>query len=61
MLQVFLPPHVPDVTDVGLCTLGAAGGMLVTLRLQAHTQRHGTGQAAFAAVDNTAVQRQHQR
>jgi len=35
MLQVFLPPHVPDVSDVILCTAGAAIGMLVTLRIAA--------------------------
>jgi len=29
--QVFLPPHVPSSTDVVLCTVGAAIGMLVTL------------------------------
>lgn len=33
MAQVFLPPHVPSSTDVILCTLGAAIGMLVTLRI----------------------------
>jgi glycopeptide antibiotics resistance protein len=29
MTQVFLRPHVPDITDVILYTAGAAGGMLV--------------------------------
>ena len=33
MAQVFLPPHVPSSTDVILCTLGAAIGMFVTLRI----------------------------
>ena len=31
--QVLLPPHVPDITDVILCTAGAAIGMFVTLQL----------------------------
>ncbi len=31
--QVFLPPHVPDVTDVLLCSAGAAFGILLTARL----------------------------
>jgi VanZ family protein len=30
---VFLPPHVPSSTDVILCTVGAAIGMFVTLRI----------------------------
>jgi len=33
MAQVFLPPHVPDVTDVILCTAGAAVAMFVTARI----------------------------
>ncbi|NQU22400.1 MAG: VanZ family protein [Candidatus Nealsonbacteria bacterium] len=33
MAQVFLPPRVPDVTDVILCTAGATVGLLVTMRL----------------------------
>ena len=38
MAQVFLPPHVPSSTDVALCTVGAAIGMLVTLRVVAAGQ-----------------------
>jgi VanZ family protein len=30
--QVFLPPHVPDITDLIVETAGAAIGMLVALR-----------------------------
>ena len=33
MVQVFLPPHVPNSTDVILCVAGAAAGMFVTFRL----------------------------
>ncbi|MBN1589433.1 MAG: VanZ family protein [Pirellulales bacterium] len=33
MAQVFLPPHYPDITDVILCTAGAAVGMFVTARI----------------------------
>ncbi len=40
MAQVFLPPHVADVTDVLLCTAGAAIGMFVTARIA------GSGRAA---------------
>lgn len=35
MVQVFLPPHVPDITDVLLCTAGAAAGMLLPAWFQA--------------------------
>ena len=35
MAQVLLPPHVPDVTDVILCTLGAGLGWAVTWRMLA--------------------------
>jgi VanZ family protein len=33
MAQVFLPPHVPDISDVILYTAGAAIGMLIALRM----------------------------
>lgn len=33
LAQVWLPPHVPDFTDVLLCAAGAALGMYVTWRL----------------------------
>jgi VanZ family protein len=33
MAQVFLLPHVPDLTDVILYTAGTAAGMLFTLRV----------------------------
>ncbi|MFH1924467.1 MAG: VanZ family protein [Planctomycetota bacterium] len=33
MMQVFLPPHVPEITDVILYTVGAAIGMLVTVQM----------------------------
>jgi VanZ family protein len=33
LLQVVLPPHVPDVTDVVLGALGAAAGAAVTWRI----------------------------
>ena len=33
MLQVMLPPHIADVTDVLLCTLGAWLGVLVTWKI----------------------------
>ena len=35
MIQVLLPPHVPDVTDVMLCAAGAALGVLITLHILA--------------------------
>jgi VanZ family protein len=37
LAQVFLPPHVPDITDVLLGTIGAAVGMVVALRVRAGT------------------------
>jgi glycopeptide antibiotics resistance protein len=33
LAQVFLAPHIPDVTDVLLYTIGAGLGMMVTVRL----------------------------
>jgi glycopeptide antibiotics resistance protein len=36
IFQVLLPPHVPDLTDVVLCTGGAVVGMLVAIRLHEH-------------------------
>jgi len=38
MAQVFFPPHVPDVTDVLLCTAGAAIGILVTVQVGRSTK-----------------------
>lgn len=33
LLQVFLPPHVPDITDVLLYAVGGAAGLLITARI----------------------------
>ena len=41
LLQVFLPPHVPDVSDLILAAIGAAIAVPVVLRLYAH----GVGRA----------------
>jgi VanZ family protein len=38
LLQVFLPPHVPDLSDVLLCTLGGLLGMILTVRVFARRE-----------------------
>jgi VanZ family protein len=42
LAQVFLPPHVPDVTDVILGAVGALAGMLVVLRMTAGAKASST-------------------
>jgi VanZ family protein len=34
LIQIFLPPHVPDITDVLICISGAVGGAILTERLE---------------------------
>ena len=38
MIQVFVKPHVPDFTDVVLCTSGSILGMFITLRIRGRSQ-----------------------
>ena len=33
LAQVFLPPHVPDVTDVLLAAIGATIGVTIVMRI----------------------------
>ena len=39
LLQVFLPSHVADLSDVLLCTFGSLVGMIVTVRVFARRER----------------------
>ena len=50
LAQVFLPPHVPDITDVILAAIGAIVGMTIVMRL--------TGRAKGPTTSSGLAQRE---
>ena len=48
LVQVFVMPHVPDLTDVVLYSAGAAIGMFVTVRIRANMTRTAQDEPTIA-------------
>ncbi|MBN2474397.1 MAG: VanZ family protein [Pirellulales bacterium] len=61
MAQVFLPPHVPDVTDVLLCVAGAATAMFITAQIldsgATPPLSHGRSTGPTGAVPNRQTEK----